>query len=215
VNGGDRHHVPRAGRLFVISAPSGAGKTTLVRRLVECHPELRFSVSYTTRPQRTGERDGIDYHFVDDAEFVRMREAGEFLEHASVFGNSYGTSRRQVEALLDAGHDVLLEIDWQGARQVRANLPGSVTVFVVPPSLEELERRLRGRATDTDAVIARRLGEAMDDIGHWAEFDHVIINDDLDAAVRALEGVLTGDGRCTASDEPELQARLAALSGGA
>lgn len=201
----------RTGRLFVVSAPSGAGKTTLVRRLVERRPGLRFSISYTTRRARPGERPGIDYFFVDPDAFQRMAVAGEFLEHAEVFGNRYGTGRRQVVELLAAGHDVLLEIDWQGARQVRANLPECISVFIAPPSLAELERRLRGRGTDSEAVIARRLGEAREDLSHWPEFDHAVVNDDLDQALDALDAIIAGAGEATATDRPALRDRLAAL----
>lgn len=176
----------RRGRLFVITAPSGAGKTTLVKALVAARPDMRFSISYTTRKQRTGEIDARDYYFVDRPTFESMRDAGAFLEHADVFGNYYGTAREQVNALLGEGRDVILEIDWQGARQVRDNMPECRSIFILPPSLEELERRLRGRGTDTDEVIARRLGEAIGDIGHWAEFDEAVVNDDLDAAAQRL-----------------------------
>ncbi len=202
-----------SGRLYVISAPSGAGKTTLVKRLVERRPRLRFSVSYTTRPQRAGEINERDYFFVAEDRFLSMRRAGEFLEHATVFGNRYGTSRAQVQRLLEAGHDVLLEIDWQGAQQVRSNMPECVTIFVLPPSLAELERRLRGRQTDTDTVIQRRLGEAVGDLSHWAEFDYAIINDDLDQAVAELCGVLDGHGDACATDNPARQASITAMLG--
>ena len=183
------------GRLLVISAPSGAGKTTLVRRLMDRRPSLHFSISHTTRPMRRGERHGHDYFFVDKDEFERIRLGGGFLEHAEVFGNRYGTGREQVEQLLASGQDVLLEIDWQGAQQVRENLPECVSIFVLPPSLDELEARLRGRSTDSEEVIRRRLGEAIGDISHWREFDHVIVNDDLDEAVEALLAVVQGRGQ--------------------
>lgn len=201
----------KSARLYVISAPSGAGKTTLVKRLVERRPELRFSVSYTTRPQRAGEIHEHDYFFVTKDQFAAMRRAGDFLEHATVFGNRYGTSRAQVQILLEAGHDVLLEIDWQGAQQVRANLPECVTVFVLPPSLAELERRLRGRQTDSETVIGRRLGEAVGDLSHWPEFDYAIINDDLDDAVAELCSVLDAQGDPYATDNPQRRARIAAM----
>ena len=181
-------------RLFVIAAPSGAGKTTLVKKLVENHPELRFSISYTTRKQRRTEVDGVDYLFIDVATFEAKRDEGELLEYAEVFDNHYATSRSQVEKHLAAGHNVLLEIDWQGARQVRAAMPECVTIFVLPPSLEELERRLRDRRTDNPDVIARRLRDALSDMSHWDEFDYVIINDKLEQAVTDLENVLAGHG---------------------
>ncbi len=182
-----------AARLLVIAAPSGAGKTTLVRELVERNPDLRFSISYTTRQRRHNEVDGRDYFFVTVTDFEELKKNGELLESALVFDNHYGTSRRQVEEHLAAGHHVILEIDWQGARQVRAAMPECVTVFILPPSRDELERRLRSRRTDSDAVIERRLRDALSDMSHWDEFDFCIINDDLAEAVARLEGVLQGD----------------------
>jgi guanylate kinase len=195
----------RRPKLFVIAAPSGAGKTTLVKALVARNPELRFSISYTTRPKRHNEVHGADYLFVDRDEFNRLREAGEMLEWAEVFDNLYATSRSQVEKLLAEGHNVLLEIDWQGARQVRESMPDCVTIFILPPSLEELERRLRDRRTDSAEVIERRLKDAVGDIGHWEEFDHVIINDDLDQAVSDLEAAMAGTGERTSTRNPELR----------
>ncbi len=172
-----------AARLFVIAAPSGAGKTTLVKALVERDDSLRFSISYTTRQRRKTEEHGVDYLFVGVDEFKRLKSEGELLESALVFDNHYGTSRAQVEEHLAGGHSVILEIDWQGARQVRESMPECVTIFILPPSLAELERRLRDRKTDSDEVIARRLRDALSDMGHWDEFDHVIINEDLGRAV--------------------------------
>lgn len=201
------------GQLFVFSAPSGAGKTTLVRRVMRARPNLTFSISYTTRPRRAGEVDGRDYHFLSREQFVAMRDAGEFLEHAGVFGNDYGTGRRQVESLRDAGRDVLLEIDWQGARQVRANQPDCCSVFIMPPSVAELERRLRGRGTDVESVIERRLGEAVDDMAHWAEFDHVVVNDRLDDATAALLAIMAGDSAATSTSHPDVRANITALVG--
>ena len=203
----------RRGSLLVLSAPSGAGKTTLVKALLAHDPGLRFSVSYTTRLLRPGETDGKDYCFVDPPRFQQMVRQGEFLEHAEVFGNCYGTSRRQVDALRAGGHDVLLEIDWQGARQIRANAPDCRTVFILPPSLTELERRLRSRATDSDDVIRRRLGQARDDMAHWADFDFVIINEVLDEAVVGLAAILRGDGAHLASKNAALAARARAILG--
>ena len=156
-------------RLFVIAAPSGAGKTTLVHALVTRHPELRFSISYTTRPKRRNEADGVDYLFVDKDEFTKLRDAGALLEYAEVFDNYYGTSREQVRQHLDAGHNVVLEIDWQGAEQVRESMPECITIFIMPPSVAELERRLRSRRTDTDRVINRRLRDALSDMSHWED----------------------------------------------
>ena len=181
-------------RLFVIAAPSGAGKTTLVKALVERNVDLRFSVSYTTRPRRETEVDGRDYFFVDEEKFLALRQQGELLESALVFDNHYGTSRAQVEQHLADGHNVVLEIDWQGAQQVRESMPDCITVFVLPPSRHELERRLRDRRTDSDEVIDRRLHDALGDMSHWHEFDNVIINDDLADAVTELESVVGGEG---------------------
>lgn len=200
-------------RLFVLAAPSGAGKTTLVHALVTKNPGLRFSISYTTRPQRSNEADGVDYIFVDIDKFQKLKADGELLEHATVFDNFYGTSRTQVEKILSDGHNVLLEIDWQGAQQVRESMPDCVTIFILPPSLRELERRLRDRRTDSDEVIERRLGDAVSDIGRWTEFDYVIINDDLDRAVSELEAVLAGQGASSATDNPDLQARVTEITG--
>jgi guanylate kinase len=202
-----------ASRLFVIAAPSGAGKTTLVKALTARNPELRFSISYTTRPQRRNEVDGSDYIFVDKAEFDRLRAAGALLESAEVFDNLYGTSREQVEEHLAAGHNVILEIDWQGARQVRQAKPDCVTVFILPPSRQELERRLRSRGTDTEAVIERRLRDALSDMSHWEEFDYVIFNDDLDEAVADLEAVLAGRGEKSATDNPAVREAASRLLG--
>ena len=195
-------------RLFVIAAPSGAGKTTLVKLLLDRNSGLEFSVSYTTRKKRNTEVEGRDYFFVDEQRFLQLREEGELLESAEVFGNYYGTSRSQVEQQLDKGKHVILEIDWQGARQVRESMPDAIRIFILPPSLAELERRLRDRRTDSNEVIARRLHEARGDMTHWDEFDFVIVNEDLDAAVSELEAILNGDGDANLSSNPELQARL-------
>jgi len=194
--------------LFVIAAPSGAGKTTLVKALVDRNPALKFSISYTTRKQRSTEEHGRDYFFVNHEEFASLRERGELLESAVVFDNHYGTSRSQVEGHLDNGNNVILEIDWQGAQQVRASMPGCVTVFILPPSRIELERRLRGRRTDSDEVIERRLRDALGDMSHWDEFDHVIINDDLDRATADLEAVIAGNGADSRASNPDLADRV-------
>jgi guanylate kinase len=182
----------RRGSLFVIAAPSGAGKTSLVKAVLDRDPSLRVSVSHTTRKQRPTEVPGRDYHFVTIEEFTRLRDAGEFLEHAQVFDNCYGTGRAQVEALRRAGHDVILEIDWQGARQVRAAQPDCKTVFILPPSRKELEARLRNRKTDSNEVIERRLRDSIADMSHFAEFDCVVVNDDFEGAVRQLLAILRG-----------------------
>jgi guanylate kinase len=203
------------GQLFVVSAPSGAGKTTLTRALLAADPALQFSVSFTTRRPRAGEQDGKDYFFVDRARFEAMIAAGELLEYAKVFDNYYGTGRAQIERHVTAGHNVLLDIDWQGARQVRERMPESVLIFIMPPSPAELERRLRGRATDDEAVIRRRLSEARDDMGRWAEFDYVVVNDAIPAALAALEAILAGHGAASSTRDPALQRRIGAiLSGG-
>jgi guanylate kinase len=199
------------GKLFVIAAPSGAGKTSLVRALIQRRPTLRFSISYTTRAQRPTERNEHDYFFVDRQKFEQMRDAGEFLEHARVFDNYYGTSRSQVERLLDAGQDVLLEIDWQGAQQIRRTLPECRSIFVLPPSRAALEQRLRGRGTDSDEVIARRLRDSLADLSHWGEFDYIVVNDDFDRATGELEAIVTGQGEHLRRDRAELRELLARL----
>ena len=195
-------------KLFVLAAPSGAGKTTLVKALVERRPELKFSVSYTTRRRRENEVDGRDYLFVSEERFLELKAAGEMLESARVFDNLYGTSRSQVQAHLDAGHNVMLEIDWQGARQVRKAMPDCVSVFILPPSRAELERRLRGRKTDSEYVIRRRLRDALGDMSHWDEFDYCIVNDDLDAAVGELDDIFSGNGAHCACDAEETRQRV-------
>ena len=201
----------KRGKLFVIAAPSGAGKTSLVRALMQLRPALRFSISYTTRKQRPNERHTHDYFFVDKAEFERMVAAGDFLEHARVFDNYYGTSRKQVEQLLDEGQDVLLEIDWQGAQQIRRALPECRSIFVLPPSREALEQRLRGRGTDSDEVIARRLRDSLADLSHWSEFDYIVVNDDFDRATADLQAIVTGQGEHLRRDRAELRDLLAKL----
>ena len=201
------------GRLFVFAAPSGAGKTTLVHAMVAKHPELRFSISYTTRKPRRNEANGVDYLFVDEDEFMRLRDEGEMLEYAEVFDHYYATSRSQVEKHLADDRNVVLEIDWQGARQVRESMPECITVFILPPSVEELERRLRDRRTDAPAVIERRLRDALSDMSHWDEFDYVIINDDLDTAVADLEAVLAGEGDACSTDNAALRRSVARIVG--
>ena len=208
------HMSDNQGKLFVLSAPSGAGKTTLVHRIMDLRPELRFSISFTTRQPREGEIDGEDYYFLTGNQFETMITRNEFLEHAEVFGNHYGTGRKQVSALRELGFDVLLEIDWQGAAQVRGNQPDCCSIFVLPPSLDELERRLRGRGTDSERVIRRRFGEAVDDISHWVEFDHVLINDELEAATQTLLGIMNGESRGTATSDTVLQSKIETLLSG-
>ncbi len=200
-------------RLFVLTAPSGAGKTTLVKGMVERNPDLKFSISYTTRVKRPNEVEGKDYCFVSEADFKDLKTDGELLESALVFDNYYGTSRSQVEGHLADGHHVMLEIDWQGAQQVRESKPDCVTIFILPPSRDELERRLRDRKTDSDAVIERRLNDALGDMSHWEEFDYVIINDDLDLAVSELESVFEGNGEANAVSNEALRASAKNVAG--
>jgi guanylate kinase len=200
------------GRLFVIAAPSGAGKTSLVRALMEREPGLRFSISCTTRQKRDNEVEGRDYFFVSPEEFKRMAGGGEFLEYAQVFDNFYATPRRQVEQALGAGHDLILEIDWHGARQVRAALPDCISIFVLPPSRAELERRLRERGTDTEDVVRRRLRDAAADMTHWREFDYVVVNDDFDRAVGELADIVRGRGDGARSTRPGLAELVATLT---
>ena len=195
------------GLLFVVTAPSGAGKTSLIDALLKQDPQLRLSISYTTRSPRPGEENGREYHFVDEATFLAMLERGEFLESAHVHGNRYGTAHGAVRALLDGGADVVLEIDWQGARQVRRLLPGCIGIFILPPSVAELERRMRSRAQDSDAVIARRLANAREELGHAPEFEYAIINKDFDEALGALAAVVRAERVKTARQlehHPEL-----------
>jgi len=178
------------GILFIVSAPSGAGKSSLVNAVLETDDRLELSISYTTRPPRTGERDGREYLFVDRDAFTRMQAAGDFLESAEVYGNLYGTSRRQIEQALAAERDVILEIDWQGAAQVRKLFADTVSVFILPPSLAELERRLRARAKDAETVIQRRIAAAQSEIKHAIDFDYAIINNDFDRARGELAAIV-------------------------
>lgn len=182
-----------AGILFVVSAPSGAGKTSLVRGLLANDAGIRLSISYTTRPPRPGEVDGRDYHFVSRERFLQMLKAGEFLENAEVYGNLYGTGRGWVRGELEGGRDVLLEIDTQGADQVRRLFPDCVGIFILPPSLEVLESRLRGRGQDSEEVIARRLAAVREEIAHLGEYDYVIINNELEQAQEDLISIVRAE----------------------
>ena len=181
------------GSLFVVAAPSGAGKTSLTRALLDNTTDLHLSVSHTTRTPRPGEQNGREYHFVDRNRFDQMIENGEFLEHAQVFGfeHSYGTSKAAVELHLSQGQDVLLEIDWQGVEQIKAVMPEAQSLFILPPSRDELERRLTGRGTDSAEVIAKRMSTAENEMRHWHNFDYLIINDDFDLALQEMQAILT------------------------
>ena len=180
-------------RLVILSAPSGAGKSSLAKALA-ADPRFGISISHTTRPARPGEQDGVHYHFVDQATFDRLVAEGAFLEHAQVFGNRYGTTREAVESLLGAGRHVILDIDWQGARRIKALWPEALSIFILPPSLEALETRLRGRGQDDEAVIAGRMAKARAEIAHAGEFDHIIVNDEFEEALADLK-VLIAEGR--------------------
>jgi guanylate kinase len=199
------------GRLYVVAAPSGAGKTSLVKALMEREPRIQFSVSYTTRKPRPNEIPGRDYHFVSAERFQEMIANNEFLEHARVFDNCYGTGVRTVQEALSNGEELLLEIDWQGARQVRARLPEACSIFILPPSRQALEQRLKGRSTDSDEVIQRRLRDAAEDLGHWSEFDYVVINDRFEQAIEDLRAIVENRGSHLVAQRPEvvhLAARL-------
>ncbi|MFN7029578.1 MAG: guanylate kinase [Sphingopyxis sp.] len=187
-------HLDRRGVLFVLSSPSGAGKTTISKKMLGVDPDIALSISATTRPPRPGEVDGKDYHFVDTETFKQMAADGEFLEWAHVFGHRYGTPRARVDELLDAGKDVLFDIDWQGAQQLYQEAgPDVVRVFVLPPTMEELERRLRARNTDSDEVIAARMARAANEISHWDGYDYVLINDDVDDCYGEVMAILRAE----------------------
>ena len=184
----------RKPNLYILSAASGTGKTSLARALIERLPSLEFSISHTTRAPRPGERDGVDYFFVSPAEFERMRAAGEFLEDAEVYGNRYGTSRAVIERLLRDGKSVLLDIDWQGAHNVKRQVPDAVSIFILPPSRAALRERLTRRGQDATEVVERRMRQAVDEMRHYAEFDRVILNDDFEGALADLRALMTGEG---------------------
>jgi guanylate kinase len=201
----------RPGRLFVIAAPSGAGKTTLVKELLKADPHLHLSISHTTRTRRPNEAQGREYHFVSVPQFKELEARGEFLESARVFDNYYGTSRAFVEQELRQGYDVLLEIDWQGAQQVRRAMPHCVSIFVLPPSRRTLAERLTRRATDTPEVIVRRLADAASDMSHYREFDYVVVNDDFARAVEDLKRIVAGRADDLRSARPQLAPLLKEL----
>ena len=198
-----------AGQLFIVSAPSGAGKSSLVKSLLEKDPAIRLSISYTTRAPRPGEVDGVHYHFVSREDFQARLERGEFLESAEVYGNYYGTSQPWIEAEMAAGRDILLEIDWQGAAQVRRLMPRAKSIFILPPSIAELRRRLEGRGTDSAEVVARRMAAAAEDVSHALEFDYLVVNEDFDAAVADLLAIARC-GRLTMAVQAPRQAGLLA-----
>ncbi|WP_445620309.1 guanylate kinase [Kushneria sp. Sum13] len=181
------------GTLYIVSAPSGAGKTSLVRELIAATDHIGVSVSHTTRQKRAGETDGINYHFVDEPAFEAMIQRNEFFEHAWVFDRHYGTSRLEVEKRLSHGEDVILEIDWQGARQVRAQMPQAVSIFILPPSREALRERLSNRGQDDAATIDRRMRDAVSEMSHFNEYDYLIINDDFATAVDELKGLISAE----------------------
>lgn len=204
-----------AGRLYIVSAPSGAGKTSLTRALI---PRLEvlgikavISVSFTTRAPRPGEQDGVHYHFVDEAVFLSMIARGDFLEHAEVFGRRYGTGRAKTEALLAAGSHVILDIDWQGGRQIRQQVPQARSIFILPPSLIELERRLRGRGQDQDEVITTRMQQARAEISHYAEYDTLLVNEDFDRALAELAGIFAGTAPVRSPEDAAIKALAAQL----
>lgn len=201
------------GTLFIIAAPSGAGKTSLVRSLLEREPGISLSVSYTSRAARPGEIDGVHYHFVSRAEFEAMVEAGEFFEHFVVHGDLKGTAKRAVLPLLESGRDVLLEIDWQGARKVREQVPEARSVFIVPPSRAELERRLRHRAQDSEATIQRRLADSRVDIAHAGEFDYLVVNDQFESALADLLAVVRAERLRTPGRLARVGSLLSELAG--
>lgn len=203
------------GNLYIVSAPSGAGKTSLSRALIprldEQGVKAAISVSFTTRAPRPGEENGVHYHFVSETEFAAMIGRGEFFEHAEVFGRRYGTGRTATEALLHVGTHVILDIDWQGARQVKQRVPGAYGIFILPPSMAELELRLRGRGQDSDEVIAARMRQARAEISHCAEYDAALINQDFDRALDELVGLFTGGAAASPRQDPRIRALLTQL----
>ena len=196
------------GTLYLISAPSGAGKTSLVKALLENTPNLKVSVSHTTRQPRAGEKDGINYHFVSKTEFQQMLSENVFLEHAQVFDNYYGTSGKWVTEQLNTGIDVILEIDWQGAQQVRRLQPDTISIFILPPSRATLEQRLRKRGTDSETVIAKRLRGAVEELSHYSEFDYLVVNDDFEQALKDLQAIIHSQGLKQAAQAEKLKGLL-------
>lgn len=188
------HGIKRRGILLVLSSPSGAGKTTITRALVEREPHLTLSVSVTTRPRRAGEIDGKDYRFVDPARFEKMVHDGDLLEHATVFGHSYGTPRGPLMAAIESGRDIITDIDWQGTQQLQAKIGADlVSVFILPPSMTALEARLKSRAQDSDEVVRGRMAKSSEELSHWDAYDYVVVNDDFEDSVRRVEAILTAE----------------------
>jgi guanylate kinase len=201
------------GNLFVVSAPSGAGKSSLLRALLEQQPELSVAVSHTTRSPRPGEQDGVHYHFVDQDTFSAMIERGEFIEHARVFDNFYGTSEAAVRAPLEQGRDLVLEIDWQGARQVRRRFPDACGIFIIPPSVQALRERLTGRGQDSEEVIQRRMRDAEAEMSHYPEYDYLVVNDDFETALNDLRCIMSARRLRQEQQNTRLQTTLQALLG--
>ncbi|TCD19568.1 guanylate kinase [Pseudomonas sp. IC_126] len=199
------------GTLYIVSAPSGAGKTSLVKALLDAQPQVRVSVSHTTRPMRPGEVDGVNYHFVSREEFLERLQHDEFLEHAEVFGNLYGTSQRWVEQTLDEGYDLILEIDWQGAQQVRRLMPQAKSIFILPPTQEALRQRLTNRGQDSDEVIDKRMREAVSEMAHYVEYDYLVINDDFAHALIDLQAIFRANQLLQSAQQKRFEGLLKQL----
>ena len=199
------------GTLYIVSAPSGAGKTSLVKTLLDAQPQVRVSVSHTTRPMRPGEVDGVNYHFVSREEFLQRLEHDEFLEHAEVFGNLYGTSQRWLEQTLSEGFDLILEIDWQGAQQVRRLMPQAKSIFILPPTQEALRQRLTNRGQDSDDVIEKRMREAVSEMTHYVEYDYLVINDDFAHALIDLQAIFRANQLLQTAQQQRFEALLGQL----
>jgi guanylate kinase len=199
------------GTLYIVSAPSGAGKTSLVKALLDAQPQVRVSVSHTTRPMRPGEVDGVNYHFVSREEFLQRLEHDEFLEHAEVFGNLYGTSQRWLEQTLREGFDLILEIDWQGAQQVRRLMPQAKSIFILPPTQEALRQRLTNRGQDSDDVIEKRMREAVSEMTHYVEYDYLVINDDFAHALIDLQAIFRANQLLQTAQQQRFEALLGQL----
>ena len=199
------------GTLYIVSAPSGAGKTSLVKALLDAQPQVRVSVSHTTRPMRPGEMDGVNYHFVSREEFLERHKHNEFLEHAEVFGNLYGTSQRWVEQTLNEGCDLILEIDWQGAQQVRRLMPQAKSIFILPPTQEALRQRLTNRGQDSDEIIEKRMREAVSEMTHYVEYDYLVINDDFAHALIDLQAIFRANQLLQAPQQQRFSSLLQEL----